>query len=88
MQQTVFLPYMRNKSVCVTAHSFLRVSKANLLKFYTFNIVSALYLHMLIFALQADSTPPAMTAGGMVYSSDKCLNHTAESRTTVTDAMW
>lgn len=39
-------------------------------------------------ALQADSTPPAMVAGGMVYSSDKCLNHTAESTTDVTDAMW
>lgn len=39
-------------------------------------------------ALQADSTPPAIVAGGMVYSSEKCLNHTAESTTDVTNAMW
>ena len=39
-------------------------------------------------AVQADSTPPAMAAGGMVYSSDKCQNHTAESTTAVTDTMW
>ena len=38
--------------------------------------------------VQADSTPPAMSAGGMVYSSDKCLNHTAESTTHDTDSMW
>ena len=38
--------------------------------------------------IQADSTPPAMTDGGMVYSSEKCLNHTAESTTSVTDFMW
>ena len=37
---------------------------------------------------QADSSPPTMTDGGMVYSSEKCLNHTAESSTSVTDAMW
>ncbi|DBA77690.1 TPA: hypothetical protein ACH3X2_008392 [Trebouxia sp. C0005] len=38
--------------------------------------------------VKADSTPPAMIAGGMVYSSEKCLNHTAESTTDVTNAMW
>ena len=38
--------------------------------------------------LQADSSPPSMTDGGMVYSSEKCLNRPAETSTSVTDAMW
>ncbi|KAL3147560.1 hypothetical protein ABBQ38_014613 [Trebouxia sp. C0009 RCD-2024] len=37
---------------------------------------------------QADSSPPTIAAGGMVYSSEKCLNRTAEASTSVTDAMW